>query len=426
VSDERKMDESVQSSTVGPWIFAIAAVIASAGWLGWQWMHRPPQMQTARIYVEGKAWEKAAPMLERILDEDPENAEASRLLVNCLVNLNRYDEAVLVLLRAPGDAAEKADALYGAGVIHMLANKRRHAERDWKSVLALDESIPGVAEWQQKARSNLCTLFAVERRRRDFLDVSEEMFDHSLPKDRHAPLRFRMRSLVNVVEPNAAIKDLDPAVAADPDDLASRAAIALYLADLDKFDEALDRVQECRARTPSDLFVWETWCTILDRKGDVKGIVEALKTIPPSAEESAVAARMQSIAAEQRGDLDAAAAHLRRAMALDPDPGHHQRMGRLLMRQKKPDEAKRELELSRLQSPVLSEVKEFIQRYQEASPDDIRQFADWANDAAVLMDKLERADEARRWRLAALAADPSHRLSLAALERDAARRFGRE
>jgi len=420
------MNESPQSSPTGPWILAVAAVLASAGWLGWEWAHRPPQLQTVRAYVEGKAWEKAAPMLERILDADPENAEASRLLVNCLVNLNRYDEAIPVLLRTPGDAADKADALYGSGVIHMLANMRRYAERDWKSVLALDESIPGVAEWQQKARNKLCTLFAVERRRRDFLDVSEVMFDRSLPNERYVPLQFRMRSLVNIVEPNAAIRDLEPAVAADPEDLSSRAAIAWYLTDLDKFDEALARVQECRARAPTDLFLWETWCTILDRRGDVKGIVEALKVVPPGAEESAVLARMQSIAAEQQGDLAAAAQHLARAMELDPDAGHHQRMGQLLMRWKKPDEAKRELELARIQKPVLGEVKDFMQRYQAGTPERISQFADWANEAAMLMDKLERTDEGRRWRLAALAADPSHRPSLAALEREAALRFGRE
>jgi tetratricopeptide (TPR) repeat protein len=410
---------------VGPWILAVATVVASAGWLSWQWIRRPPDLQTVRIYVDGKAWEKAVPMLERVLDSDPGNTEASRMLVDCLVSLDRHDEAIPYLHTNSGDEAAKADALYGSGVIHLLANKRRLAERDWKAVLALDETVPGVAEWQQKARNKLCSHYSFERRRREFLDVSEKMFDLSLPKERHVPLQFRMRSLVHVVEPNAAIKTLNAAVAADPDDLMSRAAIAWYLVDLDKIDEALARAQECRAQAPKDPFVWETWCTVLERRGDLKGVAEALKAIPPGAEDSLVAARMRSIAAEQRGDYDAAAAHLRHAMALDSDPAHHQRMGRLLMRLKKPEEAKRELGLAGLKAPVVGEIQEFLQRYQ-AAPEHIRQFAEWASEAASLMEKFERPDEARRWRLAALAADPSHRPSLAALERDAARRFGRE
>ena len=410
---------------VGPWILALATVVASAGWLSWQWIRRPPDLHTVRIYVDGKAWEKAIPMLERILESQPANNEASRMLVDCLVNLDRHDEAIPYLHKTSGDAAAKTDALYGAGVIHLLANKRRHAERDWKAVLEFDDSVPGVADWQQKARNQLCLLYSFERRRREFLNVSEKMFDLSLPKERHVPLQFRMRSLVHIVEPNAAIKTLLAAVAADPDDLMSRAAIAWYLVDRDKIDEALARVQECRAQAPKDPFVWETWCNVLERRGDVKGIAEALKAIPPGAEDSVVAARMRSIAAEQRGDYDAAATHLRHAMALDSDPGHHQRMGQLLMRLKKPEEAKRELGRAGLQAPVVGEIQDFLQRYR-AAPEHVRQFADWASEAATLMDRLERPDEARRWRLAALAADPSHRPSLAALERDAARRFGRE
>jgi tetratricopeptide (TPR) repeat protein len=419
------MNEPSQSSMAGPWILGLAAVVASAGWLSWQWTRLPPDLQTVRIYVDGKAWEKAVPMLERILDVDPENTEASRMLVDCLVNLDRHDEAIPYLHKASGDDAARADALYGAGVIHLLANKRRDAERDWNAVLALEESFPGVADWQQKARNKLCSLYSFERRRREFLEVSEKMFDLSLPKERHVPLQFRMRSLVHTVEPAAAIKTLNAAVAADPNDLMSRAAIAWYLIDQDKIDEALARVQECRAQAPTDPFVWETWCTVLERRGDLKGIAEALKAIPPGAEDSVVAARMRSIEAEQRGDYDAAATHLRHAMSLDSDPGYHQRMGQLLMRRKRPDEAKRELGLAGLKAPVVGEIQDFLQRYQ-AAPEHIRQFAEWASEAAALMDKFDRPDEARRWRLAALAADPSHRPSLAALERDAARRFGRE
>src|SRR5262245_6249889 len=169
-----------------------------------------------RLYVEGKAWEKAAPMLERYLAANPDDSEATRMLVTCLVNLGRYDEAAPLLLRTKGDDAEKADAYYGAAVIQMLGNRRRDAERTLKLALTLDASTPGAAEWQQKARSKLCTIYAVERRRRDFLATSEEMFDRSLPKERFLPLQFRMRSLVNLVEANAAIRELDPAVAADP------------------------------------------------------------------------------------------------------------------------------------------------------------------------------------------------------------------
>jgi hypothetical protein len=62
---------------------------------------------------------------------------------------------------------------------------------------------------------------------------------------------------------------------------------------------------------------------------------------------------------------------------------------------------------------------------EDGSQEDVRKMADWASQAAALMDKMDRLDDARYWRLAALGADPSHRASLTALERDAARRFGR-
>jgi tetratricopeptide (TPR) repeat protein len=412
-------------SSIGPWLVAVLAVAASAGWLAWQWQRRTPDLATARVYVDGKAWEKAAPMLERIRAADPSNAEAARLLSFCYRHLQRFQDAASVLESIEGDDEETAAAVFFAGQALLEGERRREAERRWKSVLER-ESTPGVEEWKQECRRELCNLYAVERRRRDFLAASEEMFDFALPRDRHTPLQYRLRSLVNIVEPNAAIKKLEPAVAADPNDLFSKAAIALYLADLDKFDDAIARVQECRTKAPDELFFWEAYCLVLDRRGDVPGIAAAVGRTPAGAEQSAVAARMQSIAAEHRGDLDAAAAFLRKALALDPEPGHRQRLGNVLMRQRQPDAAKRELEIAKAQQPVLGEVKEFMQRYQAEAPEDLRRFADWASEAASLVDKLERPDEARRWRIAALAADPNHRPSLAALERDAARRFGRE
>jgi tetratricopeptide (TPR) repeat protein len=408
------------------WIIAGAAVAASAVWLGWLWLNPPPDLPKARVYVEGKAWERAIPMLEAIVAGDPNDSEAARLLATCLVSIQRYDDAANLLRRTQGDQAAQADALVGSGIVHLLADKRREAERDWRKALEFDAQIPGVAEAHHKARDKLCALYTLERRRAEFLAESEAMFERALPKERFMPLQLRMRSLVNATEPNAAIKKLRKATAADPDDFHSRAAIGICLADLEKFDEALAEIAPCRTHDPKELFFWEAWCLALEKRGDLKGVAEALKTLPEGAERSVVAARMQSLAAEQRGDLAGAVVHMRQALLLDPDPGHHQRLGQLLLRQRKPDEAKVELELAKSQNPVLGEIQDYMQRFSAGIPEHVRQFADWAHEAGTLMDRLGRFDDGRRWRIAALAADPSYRPSLAALERDAARRYGRE
>jgi hypothetical protein len=134
---------------------------------------------------------------------------------------------------------------------------------------------------------------------------------------------------------------------------------------------------------------------------------------------------MASIAAEQRGDPAGAVEHLNRSMVLDPNPGKHQRKGQLLMRLRKVDEAKRELDQAKAQNAATREVRELVMGGQEEAPEDVRKMAEWASQAASLMEKMDRLDDARYWRLAALGADPSHRASLTALERDAARRLGR-
>jgi tetratricopeptide (TPR) repeat protein len=409
-----------------PWAVAALACACSAGWLGWLKMNPPADLATARIYVEGKAWERAVPMLERLAAANPKDAEVSRLMADCLVRLERYEDATKLLESSPGDEVQRADSLFGAGVVHLLSNRRREAERVWKSILDLDDSTPGVPELQHRARDKLCMMYAIERRRGDFLAMSEEMFERSLPKDRYVPLQYRMRSIVTVVEPNAAIKELRPAVDADPNDLHSRASIAIYLADLERYDEALAEVEPCLAKSPGALFFWEAKAMVLDRRGDSDGIAQAVEKLPEGADKSAVAARMQARAAESKGDFAAAVEHLRRAAAVDPEPGDHQRAGQLLMRLRKPEDAKKELDLAKVQAPVLGEVKDYLNRFNAVNPDHVRQFADWADESGKLMDRLGRIDEGRRWRLAALAADPAYRPSLAALERDAAKSVGRD
>ena len=421
--NDEAMNESPKSSTTA-WFVAALAVLASAGWLGWQWQRRPPDFALARLYVEGRGWEKAVPMLERIVADDPGNGEAIRLLSFCYRQLDRHQDAARVLASVQGDEEETAASLFFAGQALLAGDRRRDAEQMWKRVLER-ESTPGVDGWKQECRRELCNLYAIGRRRREFLAVSEDLFENALPRDRYIPLQYRLKSLINVVEPNAGVRKLEPAVAADPGDDYSRAGIALYLADLDKFDEALARVKECRTRAPDELFFWEAWCQILERRGDMTGIAEAVKQLPPKAEESAIVWQMQSLAAEQRNDFVGAVAHLQRAMAVEPRPEYTHRMGQLLVRQRKTEDGNRELKRATAQTSVLGELRDFIQRYDADAPEDIRRFADWANDAANLMDRFDWADEARRWRQAALAADPSHRPSLVALERDASRRFGR-
>src|SRR5687767_9909887 len=146
---------SPAASTSVSWAVAFAACAASAAWLAWLWMNPPADLATARVYVEGKAWERALPMLERLAAADPKNTEVTRLQADCLVHLERYDEAARLLESARGDEVMRADSLFGAGVVHLLANKRREAERVWSEILTFDDGIPGVPELQQRARDKL-------------------------------------------------------------------------------------------------------------------------------------------------------------------------------------------------------------------------------------------------------------------------------
>src|SRR5262245_56703552 len=85
------------ASNTFAWAIAAIACMGSAAWLGWLWMNPPADLSTARLYVEGKAWERAMPMLDRLAAADPKNSEITRLQADCLVHLDRYDEAARLL-----------------------------------------------------------------------------------------------------------------------------------------------------------------------------------------------------------------------------------------------------------------------------------------------------------------------------------------
>jgi tetratricopeptide (TPR) repeat protein len=398
--------------------FLVVGAAALAGWMTRdRWMAAPP-LDRIRAMVDRREFGQADRQIGRYLAAHPNDAQAILLRGYLLFAQQRFDAAAEALEQVPADSVERAPALLQAGRAWEAARRRRDAERVWKDCLQISNDDPELPFVHQVCRRMLCRLYAMERRRDDLWAMTDELVQRTAPQQRHEPLAMRTRFEFEMVEPQVALGELEPALEQDPADSITRRAIGQYHLEASNTEKARAQLYRCVQEDRDSLAAWEAWLRCLFETADIFGLEQAIPELPPEADNSADCWKYRAIVAERKKDLDGAIAAARRAVELRPGEGEHcHRLGQLLMQTGEKDEGQALLARNK-------QLQEAQLQHRDAYDAYRREYAAGTGDQKVEIAfrlgqgyaALGRRPDAAAWYRVALSENPSHSPSISALE----------
>ena len=399
-------------------LFVVVGLLL-AGWLTRDSWQAPKSLDEIRRLADQRQWSAAEQQVRLYRATHPNDVQAMLLHALVLAAKEDFVQCATLLESVPADAAESARALLYAGQKWQQARRRRDAERAWLACLkatAGDEEVPLI---QQECRRQLCGMFALERRRDDLWKMTDEMTRHALPKDRHEPLAMRTRFEFVMVDPQVSLGLLEPALENNPNDFVTRLAVGLYQLEAGNTEKARARIYQCVQDHRDDLLVWEAWLQLLYKTGDHFGLDQAIRDLPPATEESAECWKYRLIVAEQNNDQEGAQDAAGRALKIRPfDAELHHRLGQLLLRAGRKDEAQEHLNKNQELQKAQQELRDTFDIYRNEYPRATKERrGEIAFQIAEAYERLGRASEAAPWYRVVLSENPAHSQSIAALER---------
>jgi tetratricopeptide (TPR) repeat protein len=387
-----------------------AVVLASAaGALAWSLTRRP---DPERLWVEAELafhagrWDEARSALRRIERLRRKTARDWALQAQLASAAGRTDEALAALAEIPADDPLSAQASYMAGRLERGRRRLRAAEAHYRRALAID---PGLTA----ARRELIYIYGVQLRRREV--DSEFRALARLTRLTHHDLFTWSQTHFTTWRPDIAA-DLEAFLAADPDDRASRLALAEILVDQPGTEAKVQGVLRDLPRSDPDATALRVRLALNRGRLD-----EAEAMLSGAPEGHPALARLRGKLAMLRHDPAAAIRHYRRALSSEPyDRVTASDLGRALALVG--DKAAADAYLSRVRP--LDELYNLVTRVRSAerenrAPDLTRLGA--TCEAAGLL------EEARGWYRLAIDRDPLDSRAQAALYRldrppDSARR----
>jgi tetratricopeptide (TPR) repeat protein len=327
-------------------------------------------------------------------------------------------ECAKQLEAVPDDAAERREALLGAGLAWKAANHRRDAERVWLLGLELPRPELGPSDFEIQCLRQLCETYALERRRAELWSMTGRVIQLAEPRQKHEPLVMRARYLFEMVDPQVASSLLQPALDIDPKDLKTRLAVGLYHLEADQMKEARAQLFRCVQQAPDEPSVWEAWCSCLHKARDMFALERAVGQLPASADASAVCWKFRGLVAEQKGKLDEAVLALGRSVELEPsEPEFHHRLGQLLVRTGQTAPGQQHLTRNQELQNAREALREAMDEYRKSWTRDSDRRPEIAYRFGSAYENLGQVEESKAWYRAALSEDPAHAESIAALER---------
>jgi tetratricopeptide (TPR) repeat protein len=381
---------------------------------------RPPRsLAEIERLIDRGAWPRAEQQARRYLQRHASDSAARLLLGRILGARESYADCAQVLLEVPVGSPDRPMALLRAGQAWSLANRVRDAERAWIACVKSDsQTLSGDLEIRQECRRQLCKLYALERRRDALWQMSWAMHADAAPRMKHEPLAMQARYGFELVDPLTAAPSLDSAVEADPTDVYSRRALGLYLLEAERTEQARAHLYRSVQEAREDSLVWEAWLGCLYKTGDAFGLKKAIGELPASMDSSVECWRYRGLLAEQDGDVNAAIAATERCVKDQAwNPESHYRLGQLLRRVGQSEAAQKSIARSQELQAAQSELRDAFDNYVHYWTGEVKRRPELALQLATAYEKSGRVGETVAWLRVALAEDPGHAPSIAALER---------
>jgi tetratricopeptide (TPR) repeat protein len=302
------------------WAYRIL-VLALVGFNAWWFIREtrpvPGVEAIGRMIARGR-YDESDRALGELLRRSPRHGEARMSLARSLAARGDLRGCARELHRVPRWWPSKREALFLEGESYLSVNRAREAEAAWRACAADDPLHPAAPGHRRAAAENLIKLYAAQERWDEANEVAWWLYDPAGPGERPGILILRLRTEVQRIAPETRAQRLRRYAEADPEDWPSRRGLARTEHALGHDDEAIRQLRACLVARGDDVRAWCDWLEILERRGDMAGLADALGHLPAAADADGRIWAYRGLARQADGDVAGAVAAYRRAADLRP------------------------------------------------------------------------------------------------------------
>lgn len=296
----------------------LLSVIVSYWYLAGR-VDRQSLLLQANRHARTQQWQQVADLLENYV-ENHHDEEAIALFAEALSHLQQHLRAAEVWSRTPSDSPRYPTALLEQAKALVAARDAVAAEQALQRCLQVCAQSGRVTEVEQQAWQQLANLYWIRRQSgrllHNTLRWSDRMLDQGKPDWQLAPLTWMLRNHLKDMHSAEGIEWTQAFVATHPDDLPSKRALAWYLADAGKLDQATTIIDGCM-KPPVERKTLTTWLEIQHQKGARQRVLTALRHLDISSHPELELWKAKFLL--DAGDKKQAVATLERVLQLAPD-----------------------------------------------------------------------------------------------------------
>jgi Flp pilus assembly protein TadD len=367
------------------------AVVGLLGLNAWWFLRdlRPaPDLRAIHALIQKKQYSDAEAALRELHRRSPEDGAVLMALGRVLAAQNRLAESGDVLLSVPKWWPTRGEALFLAGEAFNQAGLARKAEQAWSECAAFDPLHPTAEMFYLTAIESLIEIYAMQERWDEARVIAWSCIDRVAPDQRLNVIFMLLRTRVQRVVAEARIPKLKRFVAADPNDIESRLALARAEASIGNAEEAGRLLDFAMEQEPNNVKAWRDQLAALNERGDTQGLAAAIAKLPESTKNDGQIWKFRGLAARTAGDLENAVVCFEHAVELRPfdEEAHYQLALALQQNRRRPEAEKsfaRYNELKNARTKILPAYEAFSQAHGEQIPDSAK-IAETTKDLAAI------------------------------------------
>ncbi len=216
------------------------------------------QLHRANLAVRDRRFEDALPILEKVLEQNPENTMALLTIGNAALGMGRYGDAIIWYRRYAERMPRNAMAHYWIAVCSLRLGDGQAAIQEAEAAVALD---PEFAD----ARALKGALLAA---RRDYPAAIRDLRAAIQAAPRKPAFRISLaRALAASSRPDEAQTEYEAALALSPDEPGALTGLAVLLAQLGNLARAEELLRRAVAAQPGDAAARFNLASVLERQG---------------------------------------------------------------------------------------------------------------------------------------------------------------
>ncbi len=268
-----------------------------------------------RVLLKQKKVGPAKEICRQILEKDPNQIAARKILGQLLLGENQYDEALTHLQVLEGVEQDSTDTRFKIALIQIEKQNLPEAIRELSVILALR---PGHAE----ARYYLASAYAGSGQKKEaMVELYKITPDQKIFIKSRTLAAFILRQEGNLAGSEKAVRE---ALAKDPSDRQLLDYLVLILRDSGKFVDAERLLKRALDLSPQDehlLFSYAVVLNDLQRTAEAEAAMERILEINPK---SADALNFLAYSlADRAQETDKALRYVQQALAIDPDNAYY-------------------------------------------------------------------------------------------------------